>query len=100
MPAAPPSARSASAAMHRTRMHTVPSPPSTRQDWPANPRHRRPTGARPVSRRTDMKRRHLLALAVIAGLAPVSAVLGQAAFPSKAIRLVVPFPPGGPTDLY
>lgn len=47
-----------------------------------------------------MKRRHLLALAVIASLAPVSAALGQAAFPSKAIRLVVPFPPGGPTDIF
>lgn len=47
-----------------------------------------------------MKRRHILALAVIASLAPVCAALGQAAFPSKAIRLVVPFPPGGPTDIF
>ncbi len=47
-----------------------------------------------------MKRRHILALAVVASLAPVCAALGQAPFPSKAIRLVVPFPPGGPTDLY
>lgn len=28
-----------------------------------------------------------------------SAALGQAAYPSKPIRFIVPFPPGGGTDL-
>lgn len=47
-----------------------------------------------------MKRRQLLGLALAAGLAPVSLVHAQGSFPSKPIRLVVPFPPGGPTDIF
>lgn len=47
-----------------------------------------------------MKRRQLLGLALAAGLAPASLVHSQGSFPSKPIRLVVPFPPGGPTDIF
>jgi tripartite-type tricarboxylate transporter receptor subunit TctC len=44
-----------------------------------------------------MKRRTLLIGAAAAMLAPKSFAQG---FPARPIRLVVPFPPGGPTDLY
>lgn len=43
-----------------------------------------------------MTTRVLLALA---GLTALSAVQAQATYPDKPIRLVLPFPPGGPTDL-
>jgi len=48
--------------------------------------------------RTSSLRRHLLAAATLAALAPAIA-LAEAGYPSKPITLVVPFPPGGPTDL-
>src|SRR4051812_36076293 len=44
----------------------------------------------------DRSRRRLLAAAALAGLTPAWA---QTAFPSRPIRIVVPFPPGGSTDL-
>lgn len=43
-----------------------------------------------------LARRTLLALA---GLGLAGAALAQAGYPSKPIRFVVPYPPGGPTDL-
>src|SRR5574343_67261 len=49
-----------------------------------------------------MQRRKLLtaALASTLGLAALSTpALAQDAWPSKTIRFVVPYPPGGPTDL-
>lgn len=46
-----------------------------------------------------MNRRHALKFAA-AALAFSSALAWGQSFPSKPIRLVVPFPPGGPTDLY
>src|SRR2546427_471215 len=44
-----------------------------------------------------ISRRHLLALAGSAGLLAVSPA--QIAWPTRPVRIVVPFPPGGTTDI-
>lgn len=46
-----------------------------------------------------MQRRHLLSAAALALLAASGAAQAQEAYPSKPIRFIVPYPPGGPTDL-
>ena len=52
-----------------------------------------------MQRRTLMRTTvHTLTLAALAALAPLSSQ-AQDAYPSKTIRFVVPYPPGGPTDL-
>lgn len=45
-----------------------------------------------------MKRRHLLA-ASLGTLAAPTITRAQGKYPERTIRLVIPFPPGGPTDI-
>ena len=45
-----------------------------------------------------MRRRHLLSLTAVAGLAAPSVSRGQGGWPDRPVRLIVPFPPGGSTD--
>ena len=40
-----------------------------------------------------------VAIALAAAIAPAAAQSDAATFPSRAIRIIVPFPPGGPTDI-
>jgi len=55
-----------------------------------------------VTQLSHIKRRALVALmASIAGAIGLPNVAqAQANFPSKTIRLIVPFPAGGPTDIF
>ncbi len=46
-----------------------------------------------------MKRRDLLAAAGALGIAAPHVVRAQDKYPSRPIKLVIPFPPGGPTDV-
>lgn len=43
---------------------------------------------------------HFIARLLLAALFVVPAVAGAQTYPSKPIRWIVPFPPGGPTDSF
>src|SRR5690554_2496692 len=45
-----------------------------------------------------ISRRTLLSAAAAYTIVPASAVRGQGRYPDKPIKMVVPFPPGGPID--
>ncbi len=45
-------------------------------------------------------RRRLLASAAVAGIAAAGLARGQAAYPSRAVRIIVPFAPGGGNDSF
>lgn len=46
-----------------------------------------------------MQRRELMAAAALAALGLQGRALAQAAYPSRPVRMIVPFPAGGPTDV-
>lgn len=66
----------------------MPTPPATAPDGPANTRDPAPT------------RRHLLGQAAALGLGGLllQPQARAAAYPERAVRVVVPYPPGGATD--
>ncbi len=51
------------------------------------------------TRPTDGRRRVVKALAASIGAGALPAAFGQAGYPSKPVKLIIPFPPGGSTDI-
>jgi len=47
----------------------------------------------------NIPRRQFLRLASAGALAPLARIASAQAYPARAVRMIVPFGPGGPTDV-
>ena len=48
---------------------------------------------------SGLGRRHFIAASAVGGITAPALVSAQADWPSRQIRIVVPYPPGGPSDI-